>query len=465
MTDQRPLLDTVDITVVAPCDLKGGTKLKTMHEGTDYLVEVPANGISEGESFNATGEVAPIYTRGESQAPQYRDSPFAVLFIAHLGALIFFAVKYIPAFLKEASETYSSQDNHDDYVNLTFEALSDKDKALMLALPTISGFVLSGLGLSVLIAFSKQFIHLSLMLGVAIPTVLFSFFLWGQQFPGAIFMGIFALMNAAYYYCLRNRIDFAAANLAVASSVVKSNLVGLLSTTLLFSIMSLIYGIVWSTTIAGYQYSNSSNEDGSSYESNPNKVVDIAMIFSIIWSLQVFGNLGAVTTAGTVGKWWFEAEGSDSRSGCCGDACDAAKRSMTTSFGSICFGSLLVAIIRTLEQIAESAKNDNDGEILLCLVSCILGCIGDILEYFNKWAYVYVGLYGYSYIDAGKNVVTLFKARGFSSVITDNLASRAISIFALVLSIVGGSFGLIYAKVSSVDLGLDPAGNAVVIFL
>merc|ERR1712032_740012 len=132
---------------------------------------------------------------------------------------------------------------------------------------------------------------------------------------------------------------------------------------------------------------------------------DIAMILSIIWSLQVFGNLGAVTTAGTVGKWWFEAEGSDSRSGCCGDACDAAKRSMTTSFGSICFGSLLVAIIRTLEQIAERARNENEGGILLCLVSCILGCIGDILEYFNKWAYVYVGLYGYGYIDAGKNVV------------------------------------------------------------
>lgn len=47
-----------------------------------------------------------------------------------------------------------------------------------------------------------------------------------------------------------------------------------------------------------------------------------------------------------------------------------------------------------------------------------------ILEYFNKWAFVYVGLYGYSYIEAGKNVFTLFKNRGWEAIIADDLVSN-----------------------------------------
>jgi hypothetical protein len=33
------------------------------------------------------------------------------------------------------------------------------------------------------------------------------------------------------------------------------------------------------------------------------------------------------------------------------------------------------------------------------------------VKHFNKWAFVYVGLHGYSYIDAGRNVTILFKNR------------------------------------------------------
>lgn len=39
-------------------------------------------------------------------------------------------------------------------------------------------------------------------------------------------------------------------------------------------------------------------------------------------------------------------------------------------------------------------------------------------------AFVYVGLYGYSYIEAGKNVITLFKNRGWEAIIADDLISN-----------------------------------------
>jgi hypothetical protein len=58
---------------------------------------------------------------------------------------------------------------------------------------------------------------------------------------------------------------------------------------------------------------------------------------------------------------------------------------MTTSFGSICFGSLLVAILSALRQLANQARQDDDGGVLLCIAECILGCLESLLEYFNTW--------------------------------------------------------------------------------
>ena len=57
-----------------------------------------------------------------------------------------------------------------------------------------------------------------------------------------------------------------------------------------------------------------------------------------------------------------------------------------------------MAIIQTLRALVESAKSDSDeergigGAFLLCIVDCLLRCLEDLLEYFNKFAYIYVGM-------------------------------------------------------------------------
>jgi hypothetical protein len=91
--------------------------------------------------------------------------------------------------------------------------------------------------------------------------------------------------------------------------------------------------------------------------------------------------------AGVVSTWWIVPEEANH---CCSKAImGSTVRATTSSFGSICFGSLLVAIIQTLRAMCESARNDNniDGcaAFLLCLVDCCLRCLQDILEYFNKF--------------------------------------------------------------------------------
>lgn len=61
---------------------------------------------------------------------------------------------------------------------------------------------------------------------------------------------------------------------------------------------------------------------------------------------------------------------------------------LTTSFGSICLGSLLVAIIQALQALANTARQEGDAGILACIAECILSCLASIVEYFNKWVSV-----------------------------------------------------------------------------
>ena len=92
--------------------------------------------------------------------------------------------------------------------------------------------------------------------------------------------------------------------------------------------------------------------------------------------------------AGTVGTWWFEPD----ECGFCSSAVNNSFiRTYTTSFGSICFGGFVVAVIQALRMLANSARANGDGNFLVCIAECILACLASIIEYLNKWAFVYVG--------------------------------------------------------------------------
>jgi hypothetical protein len=67
----------------------------------------------------------------------------------------------------------------------------------------------------------------------------------------------------------------------------------------------------------------------------------------------------------------------------------AFKRAMTYSFGSVCFGSLIVSIIQLLKQACSIAQQNEamDGNIFSCILwaiaNCILSLVLWLVEYFN----------------------------------------------------------------------------------
>lgn len=162
------------------------------------------------------------------------------------------------------------------------------------------------------------------------------------------------------------------------------------------------------------------------YDGNCIGFVSVWLLFSIYWTSQVVKNISTVSVSGTIGTWWFTPRHANSF---LSDAVtDSLKRSVTFSFGSICLGSLLTAILQVVVDNLRSMRRQPRLGVFFCIIACLLQYLEHLLEYFNKWAFVYVGLYGYKYMDAGKMAMSLFKSRGWTAIVSHNLVGRCLSL-------------------------------------
>jgi hypothetical protein len=116
---------------------------------------------------------------------------------------------------------------------------------------------------------------------------------------------------------------------------------------------------------------------------------------------QVIKNIVHVTVSGVFASSYFLSGSGEMPNT---PTLGAAKRAMTTSLGSICYGSLLVALIQFVRaMVAELKKSDNAGAAILGVcIDCCLACIEDLVEYFNHYAYTQVAIYGKDFCTAAK---------------------------------------------------------------
>jgi hypothetical protein len=140
--------------------------------------------------------------------------------------------------------------------------------------------------------------------------------------------------------------------------------------------------------------------------------------FAMYWISEWLKNTIHTTVSGVYGSWFFCPNNfpKDATRG-------ALKRSLTYSFGSISFGSLVVAIINFLRHICsvarqqESAEGNIVGYILFCVLGCLLSILEWAAEFLNRYAFSYIALYGKSYLAAAKATWKMIKDRGIDALI------------------------------------------------
>jgi len=313
---------------------------------------------------------------------------------------------------------------------------------------------LSLLWMKFLMAYAESMIRIALWFNVGL-TVVFALTTFAVSPIMGCLLLLMAGLNVWYIYAVQDRIGFASANLKTACAAVSQHS-AIFFVALLLLVKQTVWLMLWSLSAIGiYQMVKDSDPgcDELNADGRPQRMCGgvgggftlFFMLISVYWGQQVLQNILTCTTAGVVASWWYQPSSKKVTAG-------ALYRSLTSSFGSICFGSLIVAVLQALRTMAsilkEKAREDDNGALacVACLAECILNCLEGIMEYINQWAYVYVGIYGYDFKTSGKAVMDLFTNRGWTAVINDDLTSSALTFGALGVGVVTCVAGLLVAK-------------------
>ena len=316
-------------------------------------------------------ELPPTLTVGEKQPLQYKDVPFAILFVLQLVVVLFFAIAWGFPSLRYGPQTNGSNDETIEFSGILYICL----------ISSVVAAAISALALAFMTRYAQflvQFSVLFSMFSSLMMVIMFGF----QDRDGAAFVAfVFFAISACYAWAIWHRIPFAASNLVTALTAVRTNLgVALVAYGMILA--AVLWSLLWMTSLIGVYARSATCSDGVC-QGGVNGGTMVLFLLSFYWTHQVFKNLIHVVVSGVVGTWWFDP--AEASSPCSKAIMDSLVRSVTYSFGSICLGSLVVAAIQVCRTLVENARGHGNDGVVMCILDCILGCLERIVDYFNKW--------------------------------------------------------------------------------
>lgn len=382
-------------------------------------------------SYASSSTDASISASGEKRFPEYQQSPyrdwiFAVLFVGHLIGMFIVAGVYGPSMVSYISSQQSSGSNEK---SLTIIGI------LVVSMVVSAAF--SFVWLEVMKRFSDRIIHISIVTSCvlcALAAVLS--FVYGAFLMAVVYL-LVGLLQVWYYYAVRHRIPFAHATLYAASKAIQTSS-GPMFVAVGLCLLNIGWLSFWSFTFAAVLHASNNSTNGFAI---------FFLLLSLFWTSMVLKNVGHVTTAGTVASFYFIPQSRNATA-------NAFIRAVTTSFGSICFGSLIVSFIHTLRtmlQMFRRRENNFAREILDAIADCILGLIERAVAYFNHYAYTQIAIYGYDFITASKRTWELMQQKLFTMIINDDLTSWALLTGVFLGGVCGGMISAVWSAILAFD--------------
>lgn len=161
--------------------------------------------------------------------------------------------------------------------------------------------------------------------------------------------------------------------------------------------------------------------------------------FTFLWTSLLFTELRGFVVAGTIGHWYYHS--TDASPPLKYPSLTACSLAFGKSFGSMCLGSLILAIIQVILFIIRAAReanrdSDNVGvKIVLCLLECCIQCIYEIVRIFTSFVTIVTSISGQSFVQSAKTVSAVCRRNGFEIVVVDSLASAVLSMGAFIFSL------------------------------
>jgi len=368
------------------------------------------------KASSATDSESPLLFREEDRFrtdSAYKDVLFAVLFVLYLVLITILSI----FFFAQNQSTYGSNTSNteSEFLNQHFWRLS---------------FV------TITIAICNTFVSFLIVAKFAFYLIWFtlicSFILWlvygicllvlfDSVWSGIVILCI-ALLQLLWMLAVRHRIEFATALIVLSVQSLHRY-----KASYLVSVFGMLLQSVWAITwLMGFSYA----VDGTS----ATKLVIFLYVIAFYWTFQVISNIVLTSISGTVAVWYFLYPTYTITKPVSG----ALKRSLTTSFGSICYGSLIVAVVQFIRLVVgmlrSMVRERSDNLCVRCIAACIqslVQCFQDIIEYINNYAFVRVAIYGLDYCSSARQTLQLFRSRGFDLVINDDLTNAVLMLSCL----------------------------------
>jgi len=171
------------------------------------------------------------------------------------------------------------------------------------------------------------------------------------------------------------------------------------------------------------------------------------------WGLQVLGNIVLVASYGALGQWYY-----NNRATMAGPLL----RATTVHFGSVCFGSLLVAMVETLHDVFQVlAKKQYIPQWAMCCIDRALAVVESTFDYINKYGFVQVAIHDESFLTASHRALEFLKYKGLTALVNDSIVHRLAQVGAVAGGILSGVMPVLVMRamhhqdVTSIGLNSD----------
>lgn len=137
--------------------------------------------------------------------------------------------------------------------------------------------------------------------------------------------------------------------------------------------------------------------------------IALATMFAL-WSVMLAFEARLYTVGGVVAQWYFAPPGTANFKG---TTLSSLRNAAGPSFGSLCFGSLVLTAVAVARKINRNARRDASRQgggglaVLMCLLSSCLDCIYALIEYVSKFATIQCAITGAAFCDAARSVSQL----------------------------------------------------------
>ncbi|KAK7343385.1 hypothetical protein VNO77_12078 [Canavalia gladiata] len=231
---------------------------------------------------------------------------------------------------------------------------------------------------------------------------------WANQIFWGVAFAIGAALQFLYVVSVIDRLPFTMLVLQKAVKMVW-NLPEVMRVAYAFMLLVLLWMALWSFGAAGVVAS--SMGDGGRWW------LLVVLSVSLFWTGAVLCNTVHVIVSGMVFLVLFHG-GRDAASIPANSLNKSLQHALTTSFGSICYGSLFTAAIRTLRwEIRGFRSKIGNNECLLCCVDFLFHLVETLVRFFNKYAYVQIAVYGKSFNNSARDAWELFQSTGVEALV------------------------------------------------